>query len=1090
MVVEVTVKTLDSNVFHFSVNEEMTVKEFKEHIAVTVGVTWDKQRIIFCGKVLQDDKKLQECDLNGKTVHLVQRLPPATGSQPGAGTSTSTNTGPQGHVHGPQQFRIPMDGANNIYVGAFTVPQETTGQDQIEHIVQQVISSMGDFGRGATVVSRSSPDGTNVNVHINIGQLGNQHEVHTRLLAVRAILRMAFNGINVLEGQPPDVYPVQNTHHSQTHDVSTPHRPPTTPTAEAVSDPPGTTSGSDKTKPTQTESTTTVAGEGSTETNSGSDTPPSTAPESEPLNTECGTSEPVGESADGTSQASSREDPPESGRPPRQPHRDSRRAFSFLTFREIHTTRVMLAQVYDEVEYLQERLHPYMTRYRLMLRERILTPETLNMEENRRLTNRVAEIVHAISHITHLLSDLDIDTREPNNLIVRSSLMPGIQAIPIRAEINVNSVAIPSDFAAGFNSAMAGLAAGHGPDGAAGPHGLHHHHVRTNAGNNNTAHPPRPHQHQHNFMAPMNHAELMRRATQFLTGAANAAMGVAQPPAPDAPAPSREETTASNTTTGTTHTPTTAGANMGFLRAPAPPPNPQGRGAGATAHTTSTTTNTGSRPSPMVADIYDPFLACESVFAIPNRSFARGSIRRGGAQRSSSVPAANRHRPRDGSPMAPGTSVPPGGNPMGVTENMFQMLFPGIGVINSMPLASFINWDSGSQDNDFLNELVAIIASNLTTNDFMGAFLQGDHHRFNGLRMPLTDFLNRRLLNNEPYSPEVLRVRVDELVARGAAEFANETREANVDPTIDLEATLSGFLNKMIFVIFRFILEYPEENADVFGTTLYELSSEMLIDTFSLLALCCTDGAESVERILVARVRELEHISAVVLSNRRAMRDNPTLRSFIVRKRVVDEQGGADEQAEESMDVDTEADRPQITVSRGLSARVRPAAGLGSDDGLTDEPPISHETALQALRVAVSDVTANGSGTSEAWLSTVPAGWGPIISRDLGAQGAPQRPLSDAYLCGMPSKRRRLMKSPSSPSQLANIPASIQQAIQRAGVRPRTSLDALNADLSRHSLSLQSSLQLQIRDSLAKRLSSDSDYDKQKFPNSGKIYKK
>lgn len=90
---------------------------------------------------------------------------------------------------------------------------------------------------------------------------------------------------------------------------------------------------------------------------------------------------------------------------------------------------------------------------------------------------------------------------------------------------------------------------------------------------------------------------------------------------------------------------------------------------------------------------------------------------------------------------------------------------------------------------------------------------------------------------------------------------------------------------------------------------------------------------------------------------------------------------------------------------------------------VTLEPPMSHESALSALRGAVPE--AAPSAGSE-WMNGIPPGWAPIIARDMGSQSSSQRPLSDAYLAGMPSKRRRLMKTVS-PSQLSDIPASIQQ---------------------------------------------------------------
>ena len=71
--IDVTVKTLDGRNRNFSVPDEMTVKEFKDHISSEVEIPPDRQRIIHVGKVLQDEKKLNDYQVHGKCVHLVQR---------------------------------------------------------------------------------------------------------------------------------------------------------------------------------------------------------------------------------------------------------------------------------------------------------------------------------------------------------------------------------------------------------------------------------------------------------------------------------------------------------------------------------------------------------------------------------------------------------------------------------------------------------------------------------------------------------------------------------------------------------------------------------------------------------------------------------------------------------------------------------------------------------------------------------------------------------------------------------------------------------------------------------------------------------
>ncbi|CAG5133604.1 unnamed protein product [Candidula unifasciata] len=84
--IDITVKTLDGQNRTFSVSDNSNVRQFKEKISSTIEIPADSQRLIFQGRVMQDDKMLKDYNVHGKVIHLVQRAPPSTLS-----SSTTSN---------------------------------------------------------------------------------------------------------------------------------------------------------------------------------------------------------------------------------------------------------------------------------------------------------------------------------------------------------------------------------------------------------------------------------------------------------------------------------------------------------------------------------------------------------------------------------------------------------------------------------------------------------------------------------------------------------------------------------------------------------------------------------------------------------------------------------------------------------------------------------------------------------------------------------------------------------------------------------------------------------------------------------------
>ncbi|KAJ8245139.1 hypothetical protein GJAV_G00274720 [Gymnothorax javanicus] len=124
-------------------------------------------------------------------------------------------------------------------------------------------------------------------------------------------------------------------------------------------------------------------------------------------------------------------------------------------------------------------------------------------------------------------------------------------------------------------------------------------------------------------------------------------------------------------------------------------------------------------------------------------------------------------------------------------------------------------------------------------------------------------------------------------------------------------------------------------------------------------------------------------------------------------------------------------------------------------------------------------------GEAEPWAAALPPEWVPIISQDLQYQRKmkAQPPLSDAYLQGMPAKRRKMVQGEGPTLSLSE---AVSRAARSAGVRPVTTPDSLQEELERPEL--QEAYTEQVQNDVRKRLREDPDFDAQRFPNTHRVF--
>ncbi|CAF2492678.1 unnamed protein product [Rotaria sp. Silwood2] len=189
---EFTLKFLSGDSRKYEVDESTTVRQFKERLHDELNIPIERQRLIFQGKVLQDDAKLTDTNIQNKTVHFVERAEPIPPPGPNNASGNTLNSMDHRTNDGGMNQAL-MDEVNettSIFINAFPGAANLQPND-IQNLVQNLLNDLGDVGRQAQVNTTMASDGHGVDINIdfgNIHQVLEQQEINERFRSIGRML--------------------------------------------------------------------------------------------------------------------------------------------------------------------------------------------------------------------------------------------------------------------------------------------------------------------------------------------------------------------------------------------------------------------------------------------------------------------------------------------------------------------------------------------------------------------------------------------------------------------------------------------------------------------------------------------------------------------------------------------------------------------------------------------------------------------------------------------------------------------------------------------------------------------------------------